>query len=142
MVILTSNNTRELSEALKRRCLYLSINYPSHEEELNIVRMRIPDLNGRIATQVVDVVQNLRAMDLKKHPSVAETLDWAKALVMLNADNLDERTLETTLTVLLKHESDVQRAKRELNNGNLTRRGATGRGGSQTPGFPTRRPRG
>jgi MoxR-like ATPase len=137
MVILTSNNTRELSEALKRRCLYLSINYPDHEEELNIVRMRVPQLNARIAQQVVDVVQNLRQMDLKKHPSVAETLDWAKALVMLNADSLDEQTLENTLTVLLKHESDVQRARRE--GGNLMRRGGISGQGRNVP--PTR-PRG
>jgi MoxR-like ATPase len=127
MVILTSNNTRELSEALKRRCLYLSINYPTHAEELEVVRMRVPELSTRIAQQVVDVVQNLRTMDLKKHPSVAETLDWAKALVMLNADSLDDRTLETTLTVLLKHESDVQRAKR---NTDALRRGGGGGGGS------------
>jgi MoxR-like ATPase len=137
MVILTSNNTRELSEALKRRCLYLSINYPDHEEELSIVRMRVPQLNARIAKQVVDVVQNLRQMDLKKHPSVAETLDWAKALVMLNADALDEQTLENTLTVLLKHESDVQRARRE--GGNLMRRGGISGQGRNVP--PTR-PRG
>lgn len=134
MVILTSNNTRELSEALKRRCLYLSINYPNHEEELNIVRMRVPQLNARIAQQVVDVVQNLRQMDLKKHPSVAETLDWAKALVMLNADSLDEQTLENTLTVLLKYESDVQRARRE--GGNLMRRGGISGQGRNMP--PTR----
>ncbi|MFN7210548.1 MAG: AAA family ATPase [Aggregatilineales bacterium] len=138
MVILTSNNTRELSEALKRRCLYLSINYPNHEEELNIVRMRVPQLNARLAQQVVDVVQNLRQMDLKKHPSVAETLDWAKALVMLNADSLDEQTLENTLTVLLKHESDVQRARRE--GGNLMRRG--GISGQSGRGLPPTRPRG
>jgi MoxR-like ATPase len=137
MVILTSNNTRELSEALKRRCLYLSINYPDHEEELSIVRMRVPQLNARIAQQVVDVVQNLRQMDLKKHPSVAETLDWAKALVMLNADSLDEQTLENTLTVLLKHESDVQRARRE--GSNLMRRGGISGQGRNVP--PTR-PRG
>ncbi|MBO9309903.1 MAG: MoxR family ATPase [Chloroflexi bacterium] len=134
MVILTSNNTRELSEALKRRCLYLSINYPDHEEELNIVRMRVPQLNARIAQQVVDVVQNLRQMDLKKHPSVAETLDWAKALVMLNADSLDEQTLENTLTVLLKHESDIQRARRE--GSNLMRRGGISGQGRNLP--PTR----
>lgn len=117
MVILTSNNTRELSEALKRRCLYLSINYPNYEEELRIVRMRVPELDIKLAQQAVEVVQNLRNMDLKKSPSVAETIDWAKALVMLNADTLDQQTLETTLTVLLKHESDAQRAKRQLGGG-------------------------
>src|SRR5215813_13678607 len=123
MVILTSNNTRELSEALKRRCLYLSINYPNVEEELKIVQMRVPELNGKIARQAVEIVQNLRTKDLKKHPSVAETIDWAKALVMLNADSLDQQTLENTLTVLLKHESDILRAKRDLGGGEARRGG-------------------
>jgi MoxR-like ATPase len=126
MVILTSNNTRELSEALKRRCLYLSINYPNFEEELRIVRMRVPELDTKIAQQAVEVVQNLRNMDLKKHPSVAETIDWAKALVMLNADALDQDTLEHTLTVLLKHESDVQKAKRQLGGGGSGGRASSG----------------
>jgi MoxR-like ATPase len=113
-VVLTSNNTRELSEALKRRCLYLFVDYPSHDAELNIVRMRVPDLNEKLAQQAVEVVQSLRGLDLKKNPSVSETIDWAKALVMLNADTLDKKTLENTLTVLLKHESDVQKARRLL----------------------------
>jgi MoxR-like ATPase len=117
VVLLTSNNTRELSEALKRRCLYLFIDYPSHDAELNIVRMRVPQLNAKLAQQAVEVVQALRQMDLKKNPSVSETIDWARALVMLNADNLDRATLENTLTVLLKHESDVQKAKRQLTGG-------------------------
>ncbi len=116
IVLLTSNNTRELSEALKRRCLYLFIDYPNQETEMNIVQMRVPQLKQRMAQQVVEVVQGLRSMDLKKSPSVSETIDWARALVMLNADNLDKQTLENTLTVLLKHESDVQKAKRMLLN--------------------------
>ncbi len=115
-VLLTSNNTRELSEALKRRCLYLFIDYPSAETETNIVRMRVPELNAKLAGQAVELVQALRQMDLKKNPSVSETIDWARALVMLNADSLDKDTLENTLTVLLKHESDVQKAKRTLLN--------------------------
>jgi MoxR-like ATPase len=114
IVFLTSNNTRELSEALKRRCLYLFVDYPSHESELNIVRMRVPEMSEQLASQAVEVVQSLRGLDLKKNPSVSETIDWAKALVMLNADAIDESTLETTLTVLLKHESDVQKARRAL----------------------------
>ncbi len=117
VVVLTSNNTRELSEALKRRCLYLFIDYPDHDAELNIVRMRVPQLKAKLAEQAVSVVQNLRQLDLKKNPSVSETIDWAKALVMLNADSLDKPTLETTLTVLLKHESDVQKARRALTGG-------------------------
>jgi MoxR-like ATPase len=113
-VVLTSNNTRELSEALKRRCLYLFVDYPTQEAELAIVRLRVPELNAKLAQQAVEVVQNLRQMDLKKSPSVSETIDWARSLVMLNADTLDKDTLQTTLTVLLKHESDVNKAKRQL----------------------------
>ena len=124
LVLLTSNNTRELSEALKRRCLYLFVDYPTMEQELNIVRLKVPDLNIRLAQQAVQIVQRLRAMDLKKSPSVSETLDWAKALVALNADHMDEATLNTTLTVLLKHESDVQRARGGLE-------GRSSRGGTQ-----------
>lgn len=120
-VLLTSNNTRELSEALKRRCLYLFVDYPTHEAELNIVRMRVPQLSQKLAKQAVEVVQNLRQLDLKKNPSVSETIDWAKALVMLNADSLDKDTLQNTLTVLLKHESDVQKAKRALSDGSGNR---------------------
>jgi MoxR-like ATPase len=124
MVVLTSNNTRELSEALKRRALYLFIDYPSMESELNIVKMRVPNLAPTVAKQVVEIVQRLRQLDLKKSPSVAETVDWAKALVAINARHLDEKTLNDTLTVILKHESDIQRARRALSgsgSGNRTR---------------------
>ena len=114
LVVLTSNNTRELSEALKRRCLYLFIDYPNLEQELAVVRMKVPELSPKLARQAVEMVQNLRGMDLRKSPSISETLDWARALVTLNADSLDKKTLETTLSVLLKHESDLQRAKRQL----------------------------
>ncbi len=116
LVILTSNNTRELSEALKRRCLYLFIDYPALEQELAVVRLKVPELSPKLARQAVELVQSLRSMDLRKAPSISETLDWAKALVTLNADNLDKNTLETTLSVLLKHETDLQRAKRQLFN--------------------------
>jgi MoxR-like ATPase len=114
IVVLTSNNTRELSEALKRRCLYLFIGYPSIEQELAVVRMKIPDLSPRLARQAVELVHNLRKMELRKSPSISETLDWAKALVALNAQELDPKTLETTMSVLLKHESDLQHARRWL----------------------------
>lgn len=113
-VVLTSNNTRELSEALKRRCLYLFVDYPTFEAELGIVKSRVPEISDQLAAQAVEYVQNLRSLDLKKNPSVSETIDWAKALVMLNANAIDKSTLETTLTVLLKHESDVQKARRSL----------------------------
>jgi MoxR-like ATPase len=113
-VMLTSNNTRELSEAIKRRCLYLFINYPSVETELKIVKTRAPELSPQLAKQAVELVQRLRKLDLKKSPSVSETIDWARALVTLNAQALDKETLENTMTVLLKHEADVQRAKRAI----------------------------
>ena len=116
LVILTSNNTRELSEALKRRCLYLFIDYPTLEQELAVVRLKVPELSPKLARQAVELVQRLRTIDLRKAPSISETLDWAKALVVLNAHNLDENTLETTLSVLLKHESDLQRVRRQLIN--------------------------
>jgi len=114
VVFLTSNNTRELSEALKRRCLYLYIDYPDADEELRIVQLKVPDLAPELARQAVEVVQSLRALDLKKNPSVSETLDWARALVTLNTRTLDSQTLDTTLTVLLKYEADVERARRAL----------------------------
>jgi MoxR-like ATPase len=120
LVILTSNNTRELSEALKRRCLYLYIDYPTNEAELRIVKMKVPDLAPQLAQQAVELVQRLRKLDLKKHPSVSETLDWARALITLNAKNLDQKTLENTMTVLLKHEHDVQRAQRILGEFNVS----------------------
>jgi MoxR-like ATPase len=114
LVVLTSNNTRDLSEALKRRCLYLFINYPTLVAELDIVRLKVPELNPTLARQAVEVVQQLRRMDLRKVPSISETLDWARALVTLNADAIDEKTMRNTLTVLLKYETDVQRARRLL----------------------------
>ncbi len=113
LVVLTSNNTRELSDALKRRCLYLFIDYPSLEQELAVVRLKVPQLEPKLAAQAVDLVQKLRDMELRKSPSISETIDWAKALVTLNADSLDQQTLETTLSVLLKHETDLQRVKRD-----------------------------
>jgi MoxR-like ATPase len=113
-VVLTSNNTRELSEALKRRCLYLFIDYPSLDEELAVVRLKVPDLNPKLARQAVEFVQRLRKTDLRKSPSISETLDWANALVALNAHNLDKNTLEETLSVLLKHEADLKKTRRQI----------------------------
>jgi|SRR5271157_3111871 len=113
-VVLTSNNTRELSEALKRRCLYVFIDYPSLEAELAVVRLKVPDLDPRLARQAVEFVQRLRNVDMRKAPSISETLDWANALVSLNAKNIDEETLKDTLTVLLKHEADLHKVQRQL----------------------------
>ena len=114
IVVLTSNNTRELSEALKRRCLYLFINYPTIEAELAVVRLKVPDLNQKLARQAVEFVQRLRKNDMRKAPSISETLDWANALVALNAKNIDKEVLNETMSVLLKNEADLQKAKRQL----------------------------
>lgn len=121
MVLLTSNNTRELSEALKRRCLYLYVGYPALDAEIDIVRLKVPDLRPELARQAVGVVQQLRNMDLRKVPSISETLDWARALVALNADAIDEETMRNTMTVLLKYEADVQKARRMMDNGGRSR---------------------
>ncbi len=112
LVLLTSNNTRELSEALKRRCLYLFIGYPTLDQELAVVRLKVPGLNPKLAAQAVELVQRLRDLDLRKSPSISETLDWAASLVALNAKQLDAQTLENTMSVLLKHESDLQKVRR------------------------------
>ncbi len=114
LVILTSNNTRELSEALKRRCLYIFIDYPDIQQELDVVRLKVPELAPKLARQAVETVNKLRQLDLRKSPSISETLDWAKALVALNADKLDNETLDITLNVLLKHERDLERARKQL----------------------------
>ncbi len=114
LVVLTSNNTRELSEALKRRCLYLFINFPDMEAELQIVKLRVPDLSEKVARQAVELVQQLRKLDLRKSPGISETLDWARALLHLNADRIDRDVLNETLTVLIKHERDVQLARMAL----------------------------
>jgi MoxR-like ATPase len=117
LVVLTSNNTRELSEALKRRCLYLYIDYPTIETELQVVRLKVPDLGPQLARQAVELVHHLRRLDLKKSPSISETLDWARALVTLNVSSLDRETLDNTLTVLLKHEADVIRTRQAVGRG-------------------------
>lgn len=114
LVVLTSNNTRELSEALKRRCLYIFIDYPDVQQELDVVRLKVPELAPKLARQAVETVNKLRQLDLRKSPSISETIDWAKALVALNAEKLDNQTLETTLNVLLKHERDLERARKQL----------------------------
>ncbi|TFV67479.1 UNVERIFIED_ORG: MoxR family ATPase [Bacillus sp. AZ43] len=114
MVVLTSNATRELSEALKRRCLYLALDYPSAEREQEIVLSRVPDLAPGLAEQLVRTVRALRALELKKSPSISETLDWAQTLLELGLDTLDESAVSATLGVVLKHASDQDRAAAEL----------------------------
>jgi MoxR-like ATPase len=114
MVVLTSNATRELSEALKRRCLYLALDYPSAEREREIVLSRVPQLAPALADQLVRTVRALRALELKKAPSISETLDWAQTLLALGLDTLDESAMRSTLGVVLKHASDQVRAAAEL----------------------------
>jgi MoxR-like ATPase len=135
VVVLTSNNTRELSEALKRRCLYIYIDYPSQDAEVQIVNLKVPELPSRLAREVVQLVQRFRGMDMKKHPSVSETLDWARALVALNAKHLDRQTLETTMSVLLKYESDLQKARRALTRDRDRDRDEGRRGQGHEPGW-------
>ncbi|GAA3474555.1 MULTISPECIES: AAA family ATPase [Nonomuraea] len=113
-VVLTSNATRELSEALKRRCLYLHIEYPTQERERDIVLAQVPTLTSDLAEQLARTVATLRALELKKAPSVAETIDWARTLLALGREELDESTVAGTLGVVLKHASDQARARKEL----------------------------
>ncbi|MDQ6727173.1 MAG: MoxR family ATPase [Actinomycetota bacterium] len=114
LVFLTSNGTRDLSEALKRRCLYLHLDYPSVEREREIVLARVPELPAHLAGEVARIVRSLRLLDLRKPPSVSETLDWARTLVVLGIDALDPAVTGSTLHVLLKHRADIATAAREL----------------------------
>ncbi len=111
LVVLTSNNAREISDGLKRRCLHLFIDFPSPAEELAIIRLKVPEIPERLARQVVAAVQRIRGLDLRKPPSISESLDWARSLVILNADRLDPELVEATLTLLVKHERDLERVK-------------------------------
>jgi MoxR-like ATPase len=113
-VVLTSNATRELSEAVKRRCLFLHLDYPTAERERAIVTGQVPDLDDRIAGQLVATIGRLRDLDLKKAPSIAESVDWARTLVALQIEDLDEAAVDQTLGVVLKHVSDQAKAVREL----------------------------
>jgi len=113
-VVLTSNAVRELSEAVKRRCLYLHLDYPSQEREQAIVLGQVPDLAEKVAGQLVAVVARLRELELKKAPSIAETVDWARTLIALEVGSFDDEVIASTLGVVLKHVSDQQRAIREL----------------------------
>jgi MoxR-like ATPase len=114
LVFLTSNNTRELSEALKRRCLFLHIDYPDMEREKEIVLTKVPDITDALADQVSRIVRSLRQLELKKAPSVSETLDWARTLVLLGIQHVDESDAVETLNILLKYQSDIAKATKEL----------------------------
>jgi len=115
IVILTSNNTRELSEALKRRCLYLHVDYPDLDREKDIVRVRVPEIDDELADQVARVVRSIRELDLKKAPSISETIDWARTLLYLGRTEVSPEVITDTLHVLLKYQSDIVKAKKELN---------------------------
>ena len=114
MVFLTSNNTRELSEALKRRCLYLHVDYPDMEREKEIVLAKVPDIGANLADQIARIVRSIRQLDLKKAPSVSETLDWARTLILLGVDHIDAQQAKETLHVLLKYQTDIAKAAKEL----------------------------
>jgi MoxR-like ATPase len=114
LVVLTSNNAREMSDALKRRCLHLYIDFPDHEQERTIVTLKVPGIAARLADELVGTVQAIRTLDLKKVPSVSETLDWARALMLLNVDTLDGALVNETLSTVLKYEGDIRKAQQEL----------------------------
>jgi len=114
LVVLTSNNTRELSEALKRRCLFLHIDYPDPAREQLILNARVPGLSDHLAAQVANVARSIRNLDLKKAPSVSETIDWARTLLALSIEEVDGEVLGETLHVLLKYQSDIEKAAKEL----------------------------
>jgi MoxR-like ATPase len=107
VVVLTSNNTRELTEALKRRCLYLWLDYPSLEHELQIVRLHAPELDEAVARKLVEVIAMVRELDLKKPPSIAESIDWARALLLLGADDIDDQVFAETMSIIVKHRTDL-----------------------------------
>ncbi|MET0826644.1 MAG: MoxR family ATPase, partial [Acidimicrobiales bacterium] len=114
LVFLTSNNTRELSEALKRRCLYLHIDYPDLEREKEIVLTKVPGVSENLADQIARIVRSIRQLELKKAPSVSETLDWARTLVHLGVEQVDEQQATETITILLKYQADIAKAIKEF----------------------------
>jgi MoxR-like ATPase len=114
LVFLTSNDAREMTDALKRRCLHLHIDFPSEEQEIAILNTKVPGIDKRLAEDVIKVVQRIRQLDLKKTPSISETLDWARALMALNADSLEAELVAETMNIILKYQGDIHKAQREL----------------------------
>jgi MoxR-like ATPase len=114
LVVLTSNNAREMSDALKRRCLHLYIDFPDRDQELAIIKLKVPEAAERLGQEVVSVVQSLRKLDLKKTPGISETIDWVKALTLLNVQSLDQDLVNETLDTIVKYEGDVRKAQEEL----------------------------
>ena len=107
IVLLTSNNSRELTEALKRRCLYLWLDYPNREREIEIIRLHAPEIDVALAGRLVDVIDMVRELDLKKPPSIAESIDWARTLILMGADDIDEKTFRESLSIIIKHRTDL-----------------------------------
>ncbi|MGH7783161.1 MAG: AAA family ATPase [Candidatus Binatia bacterium] len=126
LVVLTSNNSRELSDALKRRCLHLHIDFPDTQRETEIVKLKVPGIEAKLARDVIEVIQRIRKLDLKKTPSISETLDWVKALTLLNVKQLDEQLVNETLSTLMKYETDIRKAHQELQTYLAERRGLSG----------------
>jgi MoxR-like ATPase len=114
IVVLTSNNAREMSDALKRRCIHLYIDFPSKELELEIVNLKVPEVHERLARELVDLIHGVRKLDLKKQPSISETLDWAKALTVMNVEALGDEIVRETLSTICKYEGDLRKAEKEL----------------------------
>jgi len=135
LVVLTSNNAREMSDALKRRCLHLYIDFPSKEQELAIIKLKVPEAADQLSQEVINVVQSLRKLDLKKTPGISETLDWVKALTLLNVQNLDNALVDETLDTIVKYEGDVRKAQEELKE--YMRRVRARRGGGETAATTT-----
>jgi MoxR-like ATPase len=114
LVVLTSNNSRELSDALKRRCLHLYLDFPEPSREMEIIRLKVPGADEKLADEVVRLLHRLRKLDLKKRPSISEALDWVKALTLLNVKSLDDKLVNETLSTLMKYEADIRKAEQEL----------------------------
>jgi MoxR-like ATPase len=139
IVFLTSNDTREMTDALKRRCLHLHIDFPSEEQEIQILNTKVPGIDARLAADVVALVHRIRALDLKKTPSISETLDWARALMALNADALDAELVGDTMNIILKYQGDIHKAQSELNK-MLSEKSARQRAEQATPAAPAPTP--
>ncbi len=136
VVFLTSNDAREMTDALKRRCLHLYIDFPDEEQEVRILELKVPGIGDKLAQEIVELIHKIRTLDLKKTPSIAETLDWARALMVLNADELEEELVSNTLNIILKHQGDIAKAQTELNE--MLRHKAAQQAGEQPqPARPT-----
>jgi MoxR-like ATPase len=129
LVVLTSNSSREMSDALKRRCLHLHIDFPDALRETEIVRLKVPGIEEKLAQEVIDFIQRIRKLDLKKTPSISETLDWVKALTLLNIKQLDDQLVNETLSTLMKYEADIRKAHQELQSYLAERRAMRGASG-------------